>query len=57
MSNGVKFKPLLGEIREKLGAAAFANVEKLATRYTEMADRVKIVEERIRERYLQARRD
>ncbi len=46
-----KFKPLLKEIREKLGGAAFSNVEALANRYPEMQERVKMLEQRIAQRY------
>jgi hypothetical protein len=49
----VKFKPLLKEIREKLGVFAFANIEKLIAEYPEMQERVKLLEERIRQRFPQ----
>ena len=49
-----KFKPLLSEIREKLGPATLANVEALATQYPEMSERVKMVEKRIALRYPQS---
>jgi hypothetical protein len=49
-----KFKPLVKEIRATLTPTAFANVEALATRYPEMADRVKMLEERICKRFPQA---
>jgi hypothetical protein len=48
-----KFKPLLKEIRGKLGSAAFANIEALATEYPEMRERVKMLEQRIAQRYPQ----
>jgi hypothetical protein len=49
-----KFKPLLKEIREKFGSAAFANIEALATQYPEMRERVKMLEQRIAQRYPQS---
>ena len=48
-----KFKPLLKEIREKLGPAAFMNVEALANQYPEMGERVRMLEQRIAQRYQQ----
>jgi hypothetical protein len=44
----------LKEIRAKMGPAAFANVEALTTQYPEMRDRVKMLEQRIAQRYRQS---
>ena len=49
-----KFKPLLKEIRAKMGPAAFAKVEALTTQYPEMRDRVKMLEQSIAQRYRQS---
>ena len=49
-----KFKPLLKEIRAKMGPAAFAKVEVLTTQYPEMRDRVKMLEQSIAQRYRQS---
>jgi hypothetical protein len=48
-----KFKPLLKEIRAKLGASAMVNIETLATQYPEMRERVKMVEQRLAQRLAQ----
>jgi hypothetical protein len=46
-----KFKPLLKEIRAKMGPAAFANIEALTAQYPEMRERVKMLEQRIAQRF------
>lgn len=48
-----KFKPLLKEVRTRLGNTAFINVETLAGLFPEMQERVKMLEARIAQRYRQ----
>lgn len=48
-----KFKPLLPEVRKQTGGG-FMNVEKLAQTYPAMAERVRMLEERIAQRFPQS---